>query len=98
MNIFYFIGIVIIFCILQFVLSTKINNTPIRYLFISVTAIALIFSFVVYLNIFWPNSPSVIAENQYFARFISVPLGASFIGCILGLIIHRLLNKTVNND
>lgn len=98
MNVFYFIGIVIIFCILQFLLSTKTNNALIKYLFISATSIGLIFSFVAYLNAFWPNSPSVIAENQYFARFISFPLGAGFIGCLLGLLIHRLLNKTVNND
>lgn len=98
MNIFYFIGIAIVFCILQFVLSTKTDNALIKYLFISVTAIGLIFSFVLYLNVFWPNSSSVIAENQYFARFISVPLGAGFIGCLLGLLIYRLLNKTVNNN
>lgn len=34
MNIFYFIGIVIIFCILQFILLTKINNAFIKYLLV----------------------------------------------------------------
>ena len=93
MSIFYFIGIIVIFCVLQFILSTKTNNALIKYLLITATTIGLLFCFVLYLGVFGPDSPSVIAENQYFAKFISVPIGASFIGCLLGLLIYTLLKN-----
>lgn len=91
MSIFYFIGIIVIFCVLQFIFSTKTNNPFIKYLLISVTTVGLLFSFVLYLGVFGTDSQSVIAENQYFAKFIGFPLGAGFIGCLLGLLIYKLL-------
>ena len=53
----------------------------------------LLFCLVVYLNVFWPNSPSVIAENQYFELFLLVPFSSAFIGSLLGIIIFKVLNK-----
>lgn len=94
MSIFYFIGIIVILCVLQFILSTRTNNAFIKYLPITATIISLLFCFVIYLNVIWADSPSVIAENQHFARFLSVPLGASFIGCLLGLLIYKLIIKS----
>ena len=93
MSTFYFIGIIVIFCGLQFMLLTRINNAFIKYLPITAAIISLLFCFVIYLNVFWTDSPSVIAENQYFARFISVPLGASVIGCLLGLLLYKLFKN-----
>lgn len=90
MEIIYIIGIIVIFCVLQFILSTKTNNSLIKYLLVSATTVGLLFSFVLYLGVFGTKSPSVIAENQYFARFISLPLGAGFIGCLLGLLTYKL--------
>ena len=40
--------------------------------------------FVVYFGKFGSNSSSVIAENQYFATFLAVPLIAGLAGCVLG--------------
>lgn len=93
MSVFYFIGIIVTFCVLQFILLTRTNNALIKYLLITATIIGLLFCLVIYSNIFWADSLSVIAENQYFALFISVPLGAGFIGCLLGLLIYKLLKK-----
>ena len=93
MDIFYFIGIIIIFYGLQFILSRKTNNRLPKYFLISVITIGLLFCVVLYLNVFWADSPSVIAENQYFARFIGFPLAAGFMGCILGLSIYKPLKE-----
>lgn len=93
MSIFCFIGILIISSVLQFILSKKTNNVFIKYLFISATTIGLLFSFVLYSGVLGTDSPSVIAENQYFAKFIGVPLGAGFIGFLLGLLIYKILKN-----
>lgn len=93
MGVFYLIGIMVIFCVLQFVLSAKIKNVLIQHLLIGATTIGLLFCFVLYSGVFWIDSPSIIAENQYFARFISGPLGAGFIGCLLGLLMYKLLKN-----
>lgn len=89
-NTFYFIGIIIIFCGLQFILSKTQKNVFIKYFLISAITIGLLFSVILYLNIFWTDSPSVIAENQYFAKFIGFYLIPSFIGCLLGLLSYKL--------
>lgn len=68
--------------LLQWFLSAKIKK--IKYLPLFLLVAGLIFCFVVYFGKFGSNSSSVIAENQYFATFLAVPLIAGLAGCVLG--------------
>ena len=86
----YFGGIGIIFCIVQFLVLLKIKKIWIKWLPIGLTIAGLLFCLVLYLNLFWTNSSSVIAENQYFSLFLLKPISLSFIGCLLGFIIYKL--------
>lgn len=89
----YFGGIGIIFCIIQFFILNKTKKSWIKWLPMGVTIAGFLFCFVLYLNFFWTNSPSVIAENQYFALFLIIPVSFSFMGCLLGCIIYKLCNR-----
>lgn len=93
MDIYIFIGIILILFALQFTLSTKVNNVFIEYLPISIIIIGLIFCLAAYIGAFGTNSLSVVAENQYFAMFLSVPLIASLIGSLIGILFYKLLKK-----
>ena len=86
----YFVGIGIIFCIVQFLVLLKIKKKYIKWLPIGIPTAGFIFCLVLYLNLFWTNSSSVIAENQYFSLFLLKPISLSFIGCLLGFIIYKL--------
>ena len=86
----YFGGIGIIFCIVQFLVLLIIKKNWIKWLPIALTLAGLLFCLVLYLNLFWTNSSSVIAENQYFSSFLLKPISLSFIGCLLGFIIYKL--------
>ena len=86
----YFGGIGIIFCIVQFLVLLKIKKNWIKWVPIALTLAGLLFCLVLYLNLFWTNSSSVIAENQYFSSFLLKPISLSFIGCLLGFIIYKL--------
>lgn len=67
--------------LLQWFFSTKLKK--IKYLPIIMLAAGLIFCVVIYFGKFGSNSSSVIAENQYFATFLAVPLIAGLAGCVL---------------
>lgn len=87
------ISIGFIFCIIQFWILRKLKKAWIRWIPIGITFISLLFCFILYLNVFGPNSQSVIAENQYFALFLAIPFSAAFIGCLLGGIICKLFSR-----
>jgi len=93
MDFLYFGGIGIIFCVVQFLILSKVKKYWIRWIPIGITFISLLFCFILYLNVFGPNSQSVIAENQYFALFLAIPFSAAFIGCLLGGIICKLFSR-----
>lgn len=93
MSFLYFGGIGIIFCIVQFLILSKVKKSWIKWLPTGVTIAGLLFCLVLYLNLFWTNSSSVIGENQYLALFLITPCTLSFIGCLLGCIIYKLFNK-----
>lgn len=92
-NFLYFGGIGIIFCILQFLILLKIKKSWIKWLPIGLTIAGLMFCLVLYLNLFWTNSSSVIAESQCLALFLIIPCSLSFMGCLLGYIIYKLFNR-----
>lgn len=90
MNVVTLSGISIIFGILQLLLVKKTQRPIIKYLPIGLTIIGLLFCLVTYLGAFGTYSPSVVAENQYFALFLSIPFGAAFMGCLLGLLLSKI--------
>lgn len=93
MKFLYFGDIGIIFCVVQFLILSKIKKSWIKWFPMAVTIAGLLFCLILYLNVFWTNSPSVISENQYFALFLLKPVSLSFIGCLLGCIIYKLCNR-----
>lgn len=68
--------------LLQWFFSTRLKK--IKFLPLIVLAAGLIFCIAIYFGKFGSNSSSVIAENQYFATFLAVPLIAGLAGCISG--------------
>lgn len=86
-----FIGF--IFCVIQFWISNKIKKAWIKCIPIGITVLGLLFCFVLYLNIFWTNSPSVIAENRLLAWILVIPFTTAFIGCLIGGITCKLFGK-----
>ena len=93
MEFLYYGGIGIIFCVVQFLILSKVKKSWIKWLPVGVSIAGFLFCFVLYFNLFWINSPSVIAENQYFALFLLTPVALSFTGCLLGCIIYNLCNR-----
>ena len=89
-NFLYFGGIGIIFAIVQFLILIKRKKTWVKWLPIGVNIIGLLFCLALYLNLFWTNSSSVLAENQYFSLFLLTPIILSFIGCLLGFVVYKL--------
>ncbi len=93
MKILSFITIGFIFCVLQFLISNKVKKTWVKWVPIGITVVGLLFCLVTYLSALWTLSPSVIAENQYFALFLAVPFSTGFLGCLFSIFITKLLNK-----
>ena len=92
MDFLYFGGVGIIFCVVQFLILSKVKKAWIKWLSMGVTIAGFLFCFVLYLNLFWTNSPSVIAESQLLALVLIIPVSFSFMGCLLGYIIYKLCN------
>lgn len=88
----YFGGIGIIFCIVQLLVLIKTKKVWVKWLPVSLTVAGLLFCLASYLNLFWTNSSSVLAENQCFSLFLLTPVSLSLIGCLLGYIIYKLFN------
>lgn len=87
------ISIGFIFCIIQFWTSSKLKKAWMKWIPIGITVTGLLFCFVLYLNLFWTNSPSVIAENQYLALVLVMPFTTAFIGCLIGNITCKLFSR-----
>ena len=93
MEFLYYGGIGIIFCVVQFLILSKVKKPWIKWLPVGVSITGFLFCFVLYLNLFWINSPSVIAESQFLALVLIIPVSFSFMGCLLGCIIYKLFNR-----
>ena len=83
----------IVFAVVQFILSNKVDNKILRYVPLIVSAMVTIFAvgLHIYARITYEMgaaSDSVLSENQYFAMFICIPallcLAGSVIGALLG--------------
>ena len=91
-----FLGFAIVFGAVQMLLSSKVRNALIKHLPIVVTVAGLLFCLVTYMGIFGTSSPSVIAENQYFAMFLCIPIGGAFVGSLLGLLLSKITGRSVS--
>ena len=91
-----FLGFAIVFGAVQMLLSSKVRNALIRYLPIVVTVAGLLFCLVTYMGIFGTSSPSVVAENQYFAMFLCIPIGGAFVGSLLGLLLSKITGRSIS--
>ena len=91
-----FLGFAIVFGAVQMLLSSKVKNALIKYLPIVVTVAGLLFCLVTYMGIFGTSSPSVVAENQYFAMFLCIPIGGAFVGSLLGLLLSKITGRSIS--
>ena len=91
-----FLGFAIVFGVVQMLLSSKVRNALIKYLPIAVTVAGLLFCLVTYMGIFGTSSPSVVAENQYFAMFLCIPIGGAFVGSLLGLLLSKITGRSIS--
>lgn len=91
-----FLGFAIVFGAVQMLLSSKVRNALIKYLPIAVTVVGLLFCLVTYMGIFGTSSPSVVAENQYFAMFLCIPIGGAFVGSLLGLLLYKVTGRSIS--
>ena len=86
----------IVFGAVQMLISSKVRNALIKYLPIVVTVVGLLFCLVTYIGIFGTSSPSVVAENQYFAMFLCIPIGGAFVGSLLGLLLSKITGRSIS--
>jgi len=93
-----FLGSAIVFCAVQMLLSGKVRNALIRYLPIAVTVVGVLFCLVTYMGIFGTSSPSVAAENQYFAMFLCIPIGGALVGSLLGLLLSKITGRSISQN
>ena len=91
-----FLGFAIVFGAVQMLLSSKVRNALFKYLPIAVTVAGLLFCLVTYMGIFGTSSPSVVAENQYFAMFLCIPIGGAFVGSLLGLLLSKITGRSIS--
>ena len=85
----YLAGSALLFWVIQTLLLNK-SNSIFKYLPLMISIIGYLFCFVLYFSLFGSGSPSVIAENRYFAMFMLIPVSGGFIGCLLSIILYKL--------
>lgn len=88
-----FLGFAIFFGIIQMIISKKVKSLVVKCIPILVTIAGLLICLVTYLGVFGTSSPSVVAENQYFAMFLCIPIGGAFVGCLLGMLFSKMIEK-----
>lgn len=57
--------------------------------------VGLLFCFITYLSFGSTKSQSVIAENQYFAVFLSHYLFGALLGAFIGILFSKYLKKAI---
>lgn len=87
-----FLGFALLFGVIQMVMS-RVKRFAVKCVPIAINIAGLLFCLVTYLGAFGTSSPSVVAENQYFAMFLCIPVGGGFVGCLLGMLFSRVIEK-----
>ena len=88
-----FLGFALFFGVIQIIILKKVNSTVVRYLPTSITIAGLLFCLVTYMGAFGTYSPSVVAENRYFAIVLCIPIGGAFVGCLLGMLFMKMIDN-----
>ena len=73
-----FLGFALLFGVIQMVMS-RVKRFAVKCVPIAINIAGLLFCLVTYLGAFGASSPSVVAENQYFAMFLCIPVGGGFV-------------------
>jgi len=85
-----FVGIAAGFFVLQSLLSNKIRNPVVKSIPAGLLILGLLFCLILYIGIGGPASASVIAENQSFAKFLSIHVAAALAGCAAGAVFAKI--------
>ena len=93
MNMLYFLVPVLLFGAVQGFISAKANSRLFQYVPLALTVCGLLFCMATYLGLFGTGSPSVIAENRYFAMFLSIPVSGAFVGCLAGMVTAKFIRR-----
>ncbi len=93
MNMLYFLVPVLLFGAVQGFISAKANGRLFQYVPLALTVCGLLFCMATYLSLFGTGSPSVIAENRYFAIFLSIPVSGAFVGCLAGMVTAKFIRR-----
>lgn len=93
MNMLYFLVPVLLFGAVQGFISAKAIGWLFQYVALALTVCGLLFCMATYLSLFGTGSPSVIAENRYFAMFLSIPISGAFVGCLAGMVTAKFIRR-----
>lgn len=85
-----FIGFAVVFRAIQMLFYRKVKNIFVKSLPLALTVLGLLFCLVTYMGIFGTSSPSVVAENRYFAMVLCIPIGGAFVGSLLGMLLSKI--------
>ena len=92
-NMVLFLVPAILFGAVQGFLSFITRRRKIQMIPLALTIGGLLFCLAVYLGLFGSGSPSVVAENRYFAMFLCIPVSGAFVGCLAGIAAGSLIRK-----
>ncbi len=93
MNMLYFLVPVLLFGAVQGFISAKANGRLLQSVPLALTVCGVLFCMATYLGLFGTGSPSVIAENRYFAMFLSIPVSGAFVGCLAGMVTAKFIHR-----
>ena len=92
-NMILFLVPAVLFGAVEGFLSFKARGRQIQMIPLALTIGGLLFCLAVYLGMFGSGSPSVVAENRYFAMFLCIPVSGAFVGCLAGIAAGSLIRK-----
>lgn len=92
-NMILFLVPAVLFGAVEGFLSFKTRRRQIQIIPLALTIGGLLFCLAAYLGMFGSGSPSVVAENRYFAMFLCIPVSGAFAGCLAGIAAGSLIRK-----
>ena len=93
MNMLFFLVPVLLFGAVQGFISAKAKGKIFQSVPLALTLCGLLFCLAIYLGLFGSGSPSVVAENRYFAIFLTIPVSGAFVGCLAGMVTAKFIRR-----
>lgn len=87
----YLLGFAFLFFVLQIIFIKFVKN-KFQYTPIAIVFLVAIYALYAYISPF-AYSESVREENQYFIKFLTVPISGAFLGCLSGWFLSKKLKK-----